>query len=164
MNARELEWQLDEALRRMTSTRRAILRNAGIIDPPVPIGFCANVRSAGGRYDPFGESGRCGFILPVRAAQPDTPECIPAFNALRDGTLIDLLCFHPKQPNKWALRLGEAEWLGSIPPQRLNPEPVRLRPNPTEWLRHDCDGLVILNRDDSLAEPRILCGAEVRYG
>lgn len=95
-------------------------------------------------YQPDPE-GRPAFILPVRVASPVTPESVDPLDTIRDGAIVDLCAIDPRHPYKWALRLGVAEWLGSIPPQFMPPcPPVRIRRCPLSWLQADCDGLVML--------------------
>ncbi len=112
---------------------------------PVPIGF-SRVVGESGNYHPYGETSKFAFILPVRVDFLCTPETIRGFKAVRAGYLVDLLAFRPEWPDRWALRCGAAEWLGSIPPQYCDPDPVRIWSSPVRWLQSSCDGLVMLCR------------------
>ena len=79
-----------------------------------------------GRYRPTA-NGRLAYITPIR-------ECSDPFasssDVIRFGELVDLVCWHPRHPFRWALRtgdgltLGHMEW-GSTP---------TIIPNPHQWL------------------------------
>ena len=155
MKTSELEYEFCAALQAMTPERQAQLRRDGI-DVPVPIGF-SRIVGENGRYHPYGEASKFAFILPVRTDFLHTPETIRGIEAVRAGYLVDLLAFRPEYPDRWALRWGGAEWLGSIPPQYCNPYPVRIWRSPVRWLQSGCDGLVMLS-GDPLAIRRTLCG------
>ena len=87
--------------------------------------------------------------LAASIVQVDTAEVNDPIKAVRHGTLIDLIALSPAYPNQWALRLGNATWLGAIEPQFLMPEPVPIWRNPLAWLRNDCRGLVLANLERS---------------
>jgi hypothetical protein len=105
-------------------------------------------RITGGLYEPD-QAGKIAFLTPVLTHYPDTPESPQTWGACRVGNLIDLIAWHPRHPDRWALRTGDATWLGSIEPQYAVPPPVAIRRSPLSWLQSDCDGLVILARDSS---------------
>jgi hypothetical protein len=54
-------------------------------------------------------------------------------------------------PGRWALRRGRGAVLGAIPPQYLEPEPVRVHRDVAAWLRAGCTGVVLLTRDPAAA-------------
>jgi hypothetical protein len=82
--------------------------------------------------------------VPVRADYPDTPESPDPEAAIAQGDILDLVAFDPELGAQWVLRTGNAEWLGSCPPQYLEPAPVALHRSPIDWLRADCRGIVCL--------------------
>jgi hypothetical protein len=97
-------------------------------------------------YEPH-PSGISAFITPVRAEDRRTPEATDAHFAVRVGDIIDLVAWDPRAPLDWALRTGAAEWLGAVPPQYCDPDWVRVRQSPLDWLREDCTGIVPLSND-----------------
>jgi hypothetical protein len=151
----ELEYELQQALCGMTPEHAAKLRAAGI-DGEMPIGR-SRIVAEGGRYNPWGDVAHYAFILPIRIDWLQTPETTRGIEAVRSGYLVDLLAFHPARPDRWALRLGVATWLGSIAPQNCNPDPVRVWRTPLRWLQADCDGLCLLMKD-AVENYRILSG------
>ena len=111
---------------------------------PVPMRITIN--RAGDRYRPD-EGGEPGWVLPVTAIDPARPELIETddpFWAIRVGPIIDLAAaFAATAPGPWALRRGRGAVLGAIPPQHLEPEPVRVHPEVAAWLRAGCTGIVV---------------------
>lgn len=102
--------------------------------------------AGGERYEPH-DAGDRTFISPVMIEWPDTPESSVPAQAVRFGELIDLVTWHPAHPHALALRVGDAEWLGSIPPQYLDPPPVVIHQGVPSWLRSRASGLVLLTRE-----------------
>ena len=115
---------------------------------PVPMRIA--ISRAGDRYRPD-ERGRWGWVLPVTTIDPARPELIETddpFWAIRVGPIIDLAAaYAATAPGPWALRRGRGAVLGAIPPQHLEPEPVRVHPEVAAWLRAGCTGIVVLTRD-----------------
>ena len=121
------------------------LRQAGVGGPGLAVGPAfASIRIADGRFQLDRDGDAKAFVIPVRVGNPLTAEVNDPIKAVRHGTLIDLIALSPAYPNQWALRLGNATWLGAIEPQFLMPEPVPIWRNPLAWLRNDCRGLVLL--------------------
>jgi hypothetical protein len=118
---------------------------AHIIDLYQMIGV-TRIRLAGELYEPEPEGGRA-FISPILAHLPDTPESSDPWAFARFGSLVDLIAWDPAHPHKWALRTGAASWLGCIPPQYIEPEPVRIWRSPLAWFRSDCTGLALVTRE-----------------
>jgi hypothetical protein len=112
--------------------------------------------SKGITFEPDDDGGSA-FIVPVRVESPITPETFDAATAVRDGAIIDLVAFHPLHPDRWALRRDAAEWLGAVEPQFIGPPAVRVWRTPLDWLRADCEGIVLLSRDRP-GQYRILSG------
>src|SRR5215475_141995 len=110
----------------------------------------AQITVDGETYEPDPDGG-AAYLIPVRADSRLTPEAADPPEAVRSGAIIDLLAFHPAHPYRWALRRDSAEWLGAIPPQYLEPEPVEVWQSPLDWLRAGCRGIVILSRDAASA-------------
>ena len=121
----------------------------------LPAATRATVRS-GGLFEPDDREGGACFILPVRVDDPNSPETSDPAGVLHDGEIIDLLIFHPRRPQRWALRVGAASWLGAVEPQYCDPAPVRIRQTPLDWLQAGGDGLVLLG--NRLDRHRILAG------
>jgi hypothetical protein len=116
----------------------------------------ARIRVQGELYEPD-PSGALAVITPVLAQFPDTPEsCRPDVYALI-GNIVDLLAWDARVPQRWAFRVGAATWLGCIPPQHCDPDPVRIWRSPLNWLRAGCNGLVIVARERAEAY-RLLAG------
>jgi hypothetical protein len=112
-----------------------------------------NVRLYGDRYrpDPMGAQ---AFILPVcvgDAARPELIESADPETTISLGHIVDIVAFHPRAPEQWALRCGRATVLGAIPPQYCSPPPVRVHRGVWEWLLSRCDGIVIVTRDPRAA-------------
>jgi len=123
------------------------LRQAGVGGPGLAVGPAfASIQVADGRFQLDRDGDAKAFVIPVRVGNPLTAEVNDPIKAVRHGTLIDLIALSPAYPNQWALRLGNATWLGAIEPQFLMPEPVPIWRNPLGWLRNDCRGLVLLSR------------------
>lgn len=109
------------------------------------------------------------FVVPVKAADGHTPENPNPENVLRYGDVVDLVAFRPDRPDRWALRLGAAAWLGAIEPQFLEPRPVRVWRTPLEWLRAGGEGIVPLSHDPEevrgvLLWCRAIVAADVEHG
>jgi hypothetical protein len=85
-------------------------------------------------------------LIPVRVDSPVLPEAADPAAAVSAGAIVDIVACHPRHPGRWALRTGVAEWLGAIPPQYLEPDPVQIWRSPIAWLRAGARGLVILSR------------------
>src|SRR5262249_11863802 len=109
----------------------------------------SRVSSFRGRYVPDA-AGAPGWIMPVcvldRQFECDV-EGVDPIASVSTGMVIDLVAFSPLAPRRWATRLGKAVALGAIPPQYLDPAPMRIFRDVTDWLRGGCGGLVPLTRD-----------------
>lgn len=117
---------------------------------PVPMKIAVN--RAGDQFMPDGHAGKSGWVFPVCAVDPSRPELIETddpWATIRMGVIIDLVAiFSLNPPLQWALHRGAAVVLGAIPPQYLEPEPVRVHSDVGAWLRAGCDdGIVLLTRD-----------------
>ena len=76
------------------------------------------------------------FVTPVRVGNP----MVSAWEVVRFGNIVDLVCWHPKSPMRWVLRTGEGSVLG-------HPEvgtQQRIMPNVLAWLRTSGSGLAFL--------------------
>jgi hypothetical protein len=106
-------------------------------------------RDGAGCYcpDPDGE---LAFITAVRRESPDSPQAIEPWAAVCGGGLIDLIAWDPLQPDRWALRDGNADCLGCTEvqdyPELVEPGPTQLWRTPLDWFRGDGFGLVLLSR------------------
>jgi hypothetical protein len=101
--------------------------------------------------------GRVCLISPVCVHTELDPESSEPSLYCRAGAIVDLVAWHPEQPNQWRLRTGAAEWLGCIEPQYLEPEPVPIRRSVLNWFQAGCTGLVLLSRSP-LGQYRTLMG------
>src|SRR5512133_1283450 len=114
-------------------------------------------RNKGGDlYEPDPD-GRVALITPCLVHRPNSPESPAPDVFCRFGNLVDLVAWDPRVPNGWSLRVGAADWLGCVPPQHCDPDPVVVRRSPLSWFQAGCDGLVILTHDRAGAY-RLLAG------
>jgi hypothetical protein len=125
---------------------------------PVPIRIAVN--RAGDRFWP-NDGGELGWVFPVAVVDPGRPELIETedpFATVQTGPIIDLAATtrSPVAPGPWALRRGLATVAGAIPPQYMDPEPVRVHRDIAAWLRAGCRGIVLLS-DDPDEVQRVLC-------
>lgn len=154
----DLTEELAAALDAVTAADCQVMRGARVPPAMFVRGFLgvARVLVEGEHYQPH-ESGGRAFITPVRVLEQDSPED-PDFDVAPSlGALIDLVAWHPRFPDRWALRRGAATWLGAIPPQVMAPPPVPIRRSPLAWLRAGGTGLCILTGDPGEAQ-RLLLG------
>jgi hypothetical protein len=106
-------------------------------------------------YEPDPD-GRACLITPVCVHTALDPESSAPEVFCRAGAIVDLVAWHPEQPDRWALRAGAAEWLGCIEPQYLDePARVPIRRSVLSWFQAGCTGLVLLSRS-RLDQYRIL--------
>jgi hypothetical protein len=98
-------------------------------------------------FDPDPDSDTFAFILPVRGSNPVSPEACDPQAEVSSGPIVDLVAFSVLRPDRWALRRDAVTWLGCCEPQYLEPDPVRILRSPLSWLRHGCQGIVLLSRD-----------------
>jgi hypothetical protein len=157
----ELATEIGEAVAAMRLADYEALADAGV-DPvlvlvPQLVG-AARVTIAGARYRPD-RAGELAYDTPIRvgAGWPLTPETPRPEIVVRYGQVADLVAWHPRHPSRWALRRGDAEWLGAIEPQCLDPFPSRIWRGPLGWLQNGCRGLALLTRDRAVAR-RTLAG------
>jgi hypothetical protein len=105
--------------------------------------------------DPMGVQ---AWVIPVTCVDPWRIEEIEARDPLRVvacGYIVDLLAFDPRCPRKFVLRTGLAPVLGVIEPQYCGPPVVRIFRDVTDWLKNQCEGLVLLT-DDPFQAGRII--------
>lgn len=145
----DLEGELGRALGALTLGHRRALVDAGI--PNSMMLFMVGVQHvavAGDRYEPS-DGGAFAFVTPVRVADAtlDLIDDIDHLSAPSFGDLIDLVAWHPDTPSRWATRLGNATFLGAVPPQLEGASPVRIRRTPLAWLRAGAAGLAVLSRN-----------------
>jgi hypothetical protein len=150
MKPRTLARELDRAIANVDDRARRRLHALGIPEeltqPPLAMVGIDRVRqTAQHRYEPA-DAGATAFVTPIFIGNPASPEALdPVQTARRDGDLVDLIGWHPN--GGWGLRAGIAAWLGAIPPQYLDPPPVRVHRHPLGWLRGGLRGLVIVADD-----------------
>jgi hypothetical protein len=106
----------------------------------------ARVKIAGEGFELDAEGG-AAYLVPIRVDDPISPETTDPAATLRSSAIVDLVAIHPRHPDRWALRVGTAEWLGAVHPQYLDPALVPVWRSPLAWLRGGCTGLVILSRE-----------------
>jgi hypothetical protein len=113
------------------------------------------------RPDP---NGSIAWIIPVCCidlAWPENIETLEPLDVVSVGQALDLVAFDPRRPRRFALRCGLGVVLGAIEPQIADPPPVRIFPDITDWLRHECYGLVILTDDRHQAGRILRCIAQI---
>lgn len=145
----DLDAEYLAALSDTSPRRRRVLQAAGVSELAIALAGPAytRVRPVGALlFEPNPDSDVGAWIVPARVLGEDTPEAPNPEAALSDGAIVDLVAFDPSHAAGWVLRTGNAEWLGSCPPQYLDPPPVALHRSPIDWLRADCRGLVCLAR------------------
>jgi hypothetical protein len=108
-----------------------------------------------GLYAPA-PGGPIAIITPVRVYSRVSPEARAARAYAHWGPIVDLVSWHPAEPERFALRVGAAEWLGCIEPQYLGAGPVPVHRSVLDWLRAGCVGLVLLSADPA-DQYRALC-------
>jgi hypothetical protein len=115
---------------------------------PVPMNIVLD--ATGELYQPD-PSGKPAWVLPVCTTNLAYPaewiETAYFEDIVSHGPILDLIAFSPTKPGRWALRLGEVPVLGAIEPQYLEPDPVPVHRDVTDWLRAGCRGIMLLTRD-----------------
>lgn len=144
----DLECEYLVALDHTTAADLAPLREAGVGETGLAIRPAVlPIRVEKGLWHPDPDDEAMAFILPVRVYGETSPEAPEPGQTLCGGEIIDLIAFSVAFPERWALRTGNATWLGSIEPQFLMPDPVPIWRTPLHWLGNGCLGLVLLSRD-----------------
>jgi hypothetical protein len=149
MSLVDLKSELLAAAAQLDTADRAALIGLGVwADDIDRFRMCGveRIRLSGTLYEPDPD-GVPAIITPVRVDTPLTPESTNPRPYVRGGPIVDLVAWHPAQPESWALRRGVAEWIGCIEPQYLDPDPVRVHRSVLEWLRAGCSGLVLLSEE-----------------
>ena len=135
------------AVATLTDEDRGVLADLGISPASLSrFRLCgiARVRVRRSRlYEPD-ENGNVALITPVRVECPASPESRRPLIYTQWGPIVDLVAWHPYAPERWALRVGSAEWLGCIEPQYMDPDPVPIHRTVLDWLRAGRVGLVPL--------------------
>jgi hypothetical protein len=131
----------------LTADDRAALSESGV-GPDELFWMCGAARALvkGGLYRPDPQGARV-VITPVRGDDLLTPESAYPLATLRFAPIVDLVAWHPAEPESWARRCGAADWLGCIEPQCLDPDPVPVHASVLHWLQSGCIGLVPLSDD-----------------
>lgn len=149
MKMADLVAELAAARAAMTDADRTALAGAGIPDRAIEIvgRMRIDLDREGRLFTPL-EIGDPAFVVGCRIDErdADTPQSSRAEAIAFAGALVDLVAFS-LETQDWALRADAAQWLGAIPPQLLDPEPVIIHRSPVGWLRSGCaPGFVILTR------------------
>src|SRR4051794_19240689 len=124
---------------------RAMLEGFGIAPGTIVllIGL-TRARVCDGLYEPDENAGEA-FVTPILAHDAISPEAIDPAQTVRGGEMLDLVLWHPRRPDVWALRSGAGEWCGCIEPQYMPPIPATpIRRSILSWFQHRCIGLVLL--------------------
>jgi hypothetical protein len=100
-------------------------------------------------YEPD-PAGVWAYLTPVLVDDPISPESRWPDHYAR-GRIVDIVAWDPRRPRQWALRAGLATWLGCVPPQYVDPEPVYVWRSALNWLRGGCRGVTVLSRDPAVA-------------
>jgi hypothetical protein len=152
MTGADLETEMCSACSRFDSSYRAELIAEGVLARDIDeFQLCGieSVRVSGDMYRPIAR-GRLAIITPVRVYDEYdvlSPESLKPEAVCRLGRIIDLVAWDYRYPDRWALRAGNAQWLGCIEPQYLDPDPVPIRRGVLDWFRANCTGLVLLTRE-----------------
>jgi hypothetical protein len=151
----DLTGEMREAQRRLRPRHRAHLLDLGIPAHVIDYGpthvsdygliGVERVAVEDGLYQPH-PSGELVYLVAVRV-DPVSPECIDHELTPFLADIVDLLALRPSQPDRWALRIGSAEWLGACAPQHLDPDPTMVWRSPLKWLQAGCEGICPLVRD-----------------
>lgn len=137
---------------------RVLLEGYGIAPRTVVllIGL-TRARVCDGLYEPDEDEGEA-FVTPILAHDAISPEAIDPAQTVRGGEMLDLVLWHPRRPDVWALRSGDGEWIGCIEPQYMPPLlPVPIRRSVLNWFQNGCTGLVLL-APERAARYRLLTG------
>jgi hypothetical protein len=116
----------------------------------VPAPMMVTFADKGRLYEPAAAHGFPVWVSPVAVVDPARPEEIEATDPLdvvQCGPFVDLVAFDPCRPRRFARRTGLALVLGCIRPQYCESDPVPVRRDVADWLRAECDGLVVLTHD-----------------
>jgi hypothetical protein len=146
--------EYQDALLRTTDQDARELVEAGVPARAIklvrPVRTSITVDLASGLYRPD-PAGKQAWVLPVRTVNLAYPAEWIEVGDLEDviscGPMLDLIAFAPSRPGHWALRLGEAPVIGAIDPQYLDPDPVPVHRDVTDWLRAGCRGVMLLTGD-----------------
>lgn len=114
------------------------------------------VSVSNGLYAPSPD-GAAAIITPVRIWHAVGPEAPRPRLYSQWGPIVDLIAWHPAQPERIALRVGAAEWLGVIEPQYMDPDPVPVHRSALDWLRAGRVGLVLLSDDPAAQYMALSC-------
>jgi hypothetical protein len=146
MKAADLEREMVAAVSALTEIDIEMLVQHGVDRADIAMGMVGSalVRVEGDYYSPD-PSGKLAFLTAIRVHYPTTPESPVPDSAVRVGEIVDIVAWHPLRPARWALRVGSAEWLGSIEPQYMGPPPVHIRRSVLSWFRSSCTGLLPLS-------------------
>ena len=91
------------------------------------------------------------WVLPTTCVDPARPEEIEAKNPLHvvgKGPVIDFVAsLSPRLPQPIRLPHWPAVTLGGVEPQYMQPDPVLVFNDVTDWLKSGCNGIVLLSND-----------------
>jgi hypothetical protein len=120
---------------------------AGIPAKSIAFGWCGVTRCLveGGIFQPV-DHGTEMVIVPVKHGDAVSPVWSHPDEIVRYGEVVDLIAFDLVNPLRWYQRTGLATWLGCIPPQLIDPDPVPIWRHPLNWLRSGGVGLTPLTR------------------
>lgn len=159
MRDRDLARELDSAIANVDDAVKLRLERLGVSSEllrlPLSMVGVIRARPAGPRLFEPSSAGVAMFITPVFIGDPWSAQTSdPVTTARCGGDLIDLVAWRPD--GGWALRTGNAAWIGAIEPQYLDPGPVRVFRSVLGWLQGELDGIALLT-DDPLEVYRTLC-------
>jgi hypothetical protein len=141
MNGIDLVAELTVAQQHLTPVRRDYLLRQGA-DPGIIVALLGMMPALieGRTWQPV-NGAPIAVVVPVLVDDPLTPESRWPAMAPLFGQLVDLIAFSIATPKRWALRTGNAQWLGAVQPQYLDPDPVEIWQTPMAWLRAGGMGL-----------------------
>lgn len=97
----------------------------------------------------------------------DTGKAMLVTPLVEEESVVDLIAFDPKAPDRWYLRTGAGWALGHDAVRRATdgwgePERLELHPTPLEWLRSGCSGACVAQwTDEARMALRSLVGIDV---
>jgi hypothetical protein len=150
------------------SDLRHELRRLGIATLLVDLGLIAPVRGHidAGRFEPHPD-GPLTAAVHVRTGRGPCVGGVALWWVLH-GPQRDIVAIDLRDPARFGLLGGAADWVGAVPLQVMA-EPVVIHRDPIAWLRARCQGVALLTRDERarqrvLREFRRLAAADLDHG
>jgi hypothetical protein len=150
------------------SDLRHELRRLGVATLLVDLGLISSARGYidAGRFEPHPD-GPLAAAVHVRTGRGPCVGGVPFWWVLH-GPQRDVVAVDLRDPTRFGLLGGWADWIGAAPLQAMA-EPVVIHRDPIAWLRAGCQGIALLTRDQRarqriLGEFRRLAAADLDHG